>query len=91
LNDFRRMTHVEIIHAQNEKIKLWHLQNVVNANFFASVHSALGTKLKDGSPITRQHLYMLPNEEMPENGRDYLDASTEEGREEINRRIALTK
>ena len=75
------MTPVEILQAEKERVDLWHLQNVVNANFFVSIHVALGTKLKNGKPIIREHLYCKPGEEIEADGMD--DATTEEGRAKI--------
>jgi len=65
-------------------MKRWHLQNVVNANFFTSIHTAMGTKNAANKPMTRLDLYRLPGEKDDEL---FEDASTPEGREKINARI----
>ena len=79
------MSPVEIIEAETARQNMWHLQNAVNANFFVSVHQALGTKLKGGEDITRQHLYLLPYEEKPVS--NYIDANTPEERKRIEEMI----
>ena len=85
VRDFKLLTPSEILKAGKKKMELWHLTNAVNANFFTSIHSALGTKSQTGG-LVRTDLYIMPGEE---HERDYLDPNTEEGLKEIKRRIAL--
>ena len=79
------MTPLEVLEAGKERMDLWHLQNAVNANFFTMILNSIGAKLKGGEDITRQHLYLLPNEEKPVS--NYIDANTPEGRKRIEEMI----
>lgn len=90
MRDFQLLTPIEIIDAGKERTDLWHLQNVANANFFASIHGALGTKLKGGKDITRKHLYMMPDEKL-EGQEEIEDATTPEGRAKIIANIEMVQ
>lgn len=84
VRDFQLLTPVEVMQAGRERTRMWHLQNAVNASFFTTILSSIGTKTKTGEPIQRQHLYLVPGEAFES---DYIDASTEEGRRKINEMI----